>query len=42
MFGNSALYFIPFNIKEKRLTFVKILRLKDRVGIVFTEEKLNA
>ncbi len=41
MFGDSALYFITFDIKEKKLTFVKILRLQDMDGIVLTEEKIN-
>lgn len=41
MFGDSALYFITFDIKEKKLTFVKILHLQDMDGIVLTEEKIN-
>ena len=41
MFGDSVLYFITFDIKEKKLTFVKILRLQDMDGIVLTEGKIN-
>lgn len=42
MLGDSALYFITFDFKERKLAFVKILHLQDMDGIVLTEEKINS
>ena len=41
MLGDSVLYLITFDIREKRPEFVKVLRLQDMEGIMLTKKQME-
>ena len=41
MFGDYVLYLVTFNIKQKKMELMHVLRLEDMEGILLTDEKIG-